>query len=151
MGAPVSIGWAVFLSPSVPGLVLGTAFLAYAAWRLGACAPSLRERVLATAVWGAALVVAYAQVLSLVGQLHWPGALALAAAGAFVAHRRAQPATTRLRDEVRRLEAVDLAVADDPLARQSAIEAEVEATVPRSRAGKGGTRTYRGKSQKRLR
>ena len=35
----------------------------------------------------------------------------------------------RLRDEVKRLEAVELAVADDPLARQSAIEAEVEAAV----------------------
>ena len=33
----------------------------------------------------------------------------------------------RLRDEIKRLEAVELAVADDPLARQSAIEAEVEA------------------------
>ena len=33
----------------------------------------------------------------------------------------------RLRDEIKRLEAVDLAIADDPLARQSAIEAEVEA------------------------
>jgi excinuclease ABC subunit B len=57
----------------------------------------------------------------------------------------------RLRDEVRRLEAVDLAVADDPLARQSAIESEVEATVSRSKAGRGGTRAYRGKSQARLR
>ena len=57
----------------------------------------------------------------------------------------------RLRDEIKRLEAVDLAVADDPLARQSAIEAEVEASVPRSKAGRGGTRTYRGKSQKRMR
>jgi excinuclease ABC subunit B len=57
----------------------------------------------------------------------------------------------RLRDEIKRLEAVDLAVADDPLARQSAIEAEVEATVPRSKAGRGGTRMYRGKSQKRMR
>ena len=57
----------------------------------------------------------------------------------------------RLRDEIKRLETVELAVADDPLARQSAIEAEVEATVPRSKAGRGGTRTYRGKSQKRMR
>ncbi len=49
----------------------------------------------------------------------------------------------RLRDEVRRLEAVDLALADDPLARQSAIEAEV-ASAPKSRgrstAGRGGQR-----------
>ncbi len=58
----------------------------------------------------------------------------------------------RLRDEIKRLEAVELAVADDPLARQSAIEAEVEATArPRSQAGRGGTRAYRGKSQKRVR
>jgi excinuclease ABC subunit B len=58
----------------------------------------------------------------------------------------------RLRDEVKRLEAVDLAVSDDPLARQSVIEAEVEATVrPRSQAGRGGTRAYRGKSQKKMR
>ena len=59
----------------------------------------------------------------------------------------------RLRDEVKRLEAVDLAVADDPLARQSAVEAEVEATVasPRSKAGRGGTRAYKGKSQRRMR
>ena len=49
----------------------------------------------------------------------------------------------RLRDEIKRLEAVDLAVADDPLARQSAIEAEVEATVAalegRAGAGRGPT------------
>ena len=32
----------------------------------------------------------------------------------------------RLRDEIKRLEAVDLAVADDPLARQSAVEQAVE-------------------------
>jgi len=58
----------------------------------------------------------------------------------------------RLRDEIKRLEAVDLAIADDPLARQSAIEAEVEAAVPpRSKAGRGGTRTYRGKSQSKMR
>jgi excinuclease ABC subunit B len=57
----------------------------------------------------------------------------------------------RLRDEIKRLEAVDLAVHDDPLARQSAIEAEVEAAVPRSRAGRGGTRAYKGKSQRKVR
>jgi excinuclease ABC subunit B len=56
----------------------------------------------------------------------------------------------RLRDEVKRLETVELAVHDDPLARQSAIEAEVDAAVPRSKAGKGGTRAYRGKSQKKM-
>ncbi len=45
----------------------------------------------------------------------------------------------RIRDEVKRLEAVDLAISDDPLARQSAIEAEVDAAVrPRSKSGRGG-------------
>jgi excinuclease ABC subunit B len=58
----------------------------------------------------------------------------------------------RIRDEVRRLEAVDLAVHDDPLARQSAIELEVEAAVqPRSRAGRGGTRAQKGKSRGKMR
>lgn len=57
----------------------------------------------------------------------------------------------RLRDEIKRLEAVDLAVHDDPLARQSSIEAEVDAALPRSKAGKGGTRAYKGKSQRRMR
>jgi excinuclease ABC subunit B len=58
----------------------------------------------------------------------------------------------RLRDEVKRLEAVELAVADDPLARQAAIDAEVDAAVkPRSQAGRGGTRSYRGKSQTKVR
>ncbi len=38
----------------------------------------------------------------------------------------------RLRDEVKRLEAVDLAVSDDPLARQSAVEAASEAAVKSS-------------------
>lgn len=59
----------------------------------------------------------------------------------------------RLRDEVKRLEAVDLAVSDDPLARQSAIEAASEGSSRskgRSTAGRGGTRTYRGKSQKKF-
>ena len=45
----------------------------------------------------------------------------------------------RLRDEIHRLEAVELAVADDPLARQSAVEAASEAKVKgRSTAGKPG-------------
>ena len=59
----------------------------------------------------------------------------------------------RLRDEVKRLEAVDLAVSDDPLARQSAIDAASEGknrSKGRSTAGRGGTRTYRGKSQKKF-
>jgi excinuclease ABC subunit B len=49
----------------------------------------------------------------------------------------------RMRDEIRRLEAVELAVADDPLARQSAVEEAAEAAVKaggRSTAGKAGTR-----------
>ena len=55
----------------------------------------------------------------------------------------------RIRDEVRRLEAVELAIADDPLARQSVIEQAVEKVVNgggRSTAGRGGTRAWRGKS-----
>ena len=57
----------------------------------------------------------------------------------------------RLRDEIKRLEAVDLAVADDPLARQASIAAASEPSSRskgRSSAGRGGTRTYRGKAQK---
>ncbi|PWK57998.1 excinuclease ABC subunit UvrB [Roseicyclus mahoneyensis] len=49
----------------------------------------------------------------------------------------------RLRDEVKRLEAVELAVADDPLARQSAVEEAVEGAVKmagRSTAGRPGQR-----------
>ncbi|GHE02992.1 excinuclease ABC subunit B [Defluviimonas sp. 20V17] len=55
----------------------------------------------------------------------------------------------RLRDEIKRLEAVDLAIADDPLARQSAVEAAVEAAsaaAGRSTAGRAG---MRGKPKKR--
>ncbi|MEM6905669.1 MAG: helicase-related protein, partial [Pseudomonadota bacterium] len=56
----------------------------------------------------------------------------------------------RLRDEVKRLEAVDLAVADDPLARQSAVEAKVEESrpKPRSTTGRPGQRGS-GKSRRR--
>ncbi len=49
----------------------------------------------------------------------------------------------RLRDEVKRLEAVELAVADDPLARQSAVDDAVEDAVKmtgRSTGGRGGMR-----------
>ena len=57
----------------------------------------------------------------------------------------------RLRDEVRRLETVELAISDDPLARQSAINAAEKEKVPgRSTAGKGGTRAYRGKSRRKV-
>ena len=57
----------------------------------------------------------------------------------------------RIRDEVRRLETVELAISDDPLARQSAINAAENKKVPgRSTAGKGGTRAYRGKSRRKV-
>ena len=49
----------------------------------------------------------------------------------------------RLRDEVKRLEAVDLAVADDPMARQYAVEKAVEDSARasgRSTMGRGGMR-----------
>ena len=49
----------------------------------------------------------------------------------------------RLRDEIKRLEAVELAIADDPLARQSAVEDAAEAAVKtrgRSTAGRAGQR-----------
>ena len=49
----------------------------------------------------------------------------------------------RLRDEVKRLEAVELAVSDDPMARQSAIDEAVEEAVSksgRSTAGRAGQR-----------
>ncbi|GGD26032.1 excinuclease ABC subunit UvrB [Sinisalibacter lacisalsi] len=51
----------------------------------------------------------------------------------------------RLRDEIHRLEAVELAVADDPLARQSAVEAASDTAVKgavkgRSTAGRPGQR-----------
>ncbi|MFP1644033.1 excinuclease ABC subunit UvrB [Pontitalea aquivivens] len=49
----------------------------------------------------------------------------------------------RLRDEVKRLEAVDLVVSDDPLARQSAVQEAADAAVKtrgRSTAGRPGQR-----------
>uniref|UniRef100_A0A2A3JXB2 UvrABC system protein B n=1 Tax=Alloyangia mangrovi TaxID=1779329 RepID=A0A2A3JXB2_9RHOB len=58
----------------------------------------------------------------------------------------------RLRDEVKRLEAVDLAIHDDPLARQSAVEAASEAAVKskgRSTAGRPGQRGGNVKRRKR--
>ena len=56
----------------------------------------------------------------------------------------------RLRDEIKRLETVDLVVRDDPLARQSAVEAAAEAAAKaegRSTAGRAGQRG--GKARKR--
>ncbi|WP_336096563.1 excinuclease ABC subunit UvrB [Roseovarius sp. CH_XMU1461] len=55
----------------------------------------------------------------------------------------------RLRDEVKRLEAVDLAVADDPLARQSAIEAAGEAAKGARGRSTGGRPGQRGGNVKR--
>ncbi len=55
----------------------------------------------------------------------------------------------RLRDEIRRLEAVDLAVHDNPLARQTEVEEEVQTALARSTSGRPGTRSYRGKGKKR--
>ena len=53
-----------------------------------------------------------------------------------------------IRDEVKRLEAVDLAVASDPMVRQSAIEAIASGMVEKGRStgGRSGTRVYKGKS-----
>lgn len=58
----------------------------------------------------------------------------------------------RLRDEIKRLEAVDLAVADDPLARQQAVERAAEDAVRskgRSTAGQPGQRGGNVKRRKR--
>jgi excinuclease ABC subunit B len=57
----------------------------------------------------------------------------------------------RIRDEVRRLETVELAISNDPLARQSAIDAEVQKSQKikgRSHAGRAGTVNIKGKSQR---
>jgi excinuclease ABC subunit B len=58
----------------------------------------------------------------------------------------------RLRDEIKRLEAVDLAVADDPMARQYAVEKASETAVKsrgRSTAGRAGQRGGNVKRRKR--
>jgi len=56
----------------------------------------------------------------------------------------------RIRDEIHRLEAVDLAVADDPLARQTEIDfAVAERADPRSASGRPGTRTFKKKGRRR--
>jgi excinuclease ABC subunit B len=55
----------------------------------------------------------------------------------------------RIRDEIARLEAVDLAVADDPLARQSALADRIAAAGARSSSGRPGTRTYKAKRRRR--
>ncbi len=63
----------------------------------------------------------------------------------------------RLRDEIKRLQATELAIADDPFARQSAVEESVDAfrqdnaqdggERPKSRRGLPGTRTVPNKSK----
>ena len=58
----------------------------------------------------------------------------------------------RLRDEIKRLETVDLVVSDDPLARQSAVESAVESAQKasgRSTAGRPGQRGGNVKRRKR--
>ena len=57
-----------------------------------------------------------------------------------------------IRDEVKRLETVDLAIAADPMARQSSIREAVSSSInpARSTAGRGGTRVYKGKSIKKF-
>ncbi|MEO9517033.1 MAG: excinuclease ABC subunit UvrB [Paracoccaceae bacterium] len=58
----------------------------------------------------------------------------------------------RLRDEIKRLETVDLAIADDPLARQYAVEKAVDDAQKasgRSTAGRGGQRGGNVKRRKR--
>ncbi len=56
----------------------------------------------------------------------------------------------RLRDEIKRLEVVELTIADDPLARQAEVDRAVgdaKNKSGRSIAGKGGTRAWRGQSK----
>jgi excinuclease ABC subunit B len=58
----------------------------------------------------------------------------------------------RIRDEVKRLETVDLVISDDPLARQQAVEravAETEKASGRSKAGRAGQRGGNVKRRKR--
>ena len=52
----------------------------------------------------------------------------------------------RIRDEIRRLETVELAISDDPLARQQDVEHMIETAIEaggRSTSGKPGTRKFR--------
>jgi excinuclease ABC subunit B len=53
----------------------------------------------------------------------------------------------RLRDEIRRLEKTELLVADDPMARQSAIEDALAPAKARSRGGRAGMRAPRRKGR----
>jgi excinuclease ABC subunit B len=55
----------------------------------------------------------------------------------------------RIRDEIRRLEAVELAIADDPLIRQYQIEARVaESTGGRTRKSEGTASTLLSKPRR---
>jgi excinuclease ABC subunit B len=64
----------------------------------------------------------------------------------------------RLRDEIKRLQATELAIADDPFARQTAVDNAVDAAFrdgeaapgpdrPRSTKGRAGTRAMAAKSK----
>jgi excinuclease ABC subunit B len=55
----------------------------------------------------------------------------------------------RLRDEVKRLETVELTVADDPLARQYAVEKAVEDVKKASGRSTGGRAGARGRARRR--
>jgi excinuclease ABC subunit B len=57
----------------------------------------------------------------------------------------------RLRDEVKRLEAVELAIADDPLARQSVVDEAVEEAVSKKGRSTGGRAGMRGGKARRAR
>ena len=61
----------------------------------------------------------------------------------------------RLRDEIKRLQVTELAIADDPYARQSAVDGAVDAAfkaeTPRSTKGRPGTRATRGAAKARAR
>ena len=86
----------------------------------------------------------------------WPGAPQIAAgtealkAGNTEAALEAFQATLEHEESVTAMinKLVDLAIADDPLARQSAVEGRVAAAVGRSSSGRPGTRTYKGKARK---
>lgn len=57
----------------------------------------------------------------------------------------------RLRDEIKRLETTELAIADDPMARQSTIDERVSEAMPKGRSslGKPGTRGRKSRGTKR--
>ena len=58
----------------------------------------------------------------------------------------------RLRDEISRLEKVNLAITENPLIRQTDVisKSSENLTSGRSKAGRGGTRSFRGKSMKKF-